>query len=223
MKRLLWCVTCLGVLLFACLGTRQEVPSTRPSESTVTTRIQPPEIQRVIDLRTFRWGQRLYPTDTVSAYTVVITSPVFHDQFAAYGFDVQRGAAPFAVFGPMSSLETFKEQVRRETASIPGAQEAILALVFATNGGASLDGGMVPPPPSPAPSPGSSSTDGGDDGSTMNEGPIIVTGPGTGDPNVNWPPLKKYTYGIALSAHVPGLKSVNATFQPSNGAVGVTP
>jgi hypothetical protein len=132
MKRILWSAPLMGLLLFACFGSRQDVPggSSAGLTATTPTRLQAPPVQRYIDLDTWRWGERFYPADVASAYTVIVTSRNLPNRFVAYGFDVRRGRAPFSVEGSLEHRARFEEQVRRDTASLPKEVTATVPMLL---------------------------------------------------------------------------------------------
>lgn len=229
MKRILWSAPLMGLLLFACFGSRQEVPGESTSGTAVTTRLQAPPVQRYIDLTTWRWGGRFYPASVTSAYTVIVTSGRFPDRFVAYGFDVRRGSAPFSVEGPLEYRARFEEQVRLDTASVPKQQAAIIPMTLTgkfdpsvgtdggTDGGTDAgidagtdegtveegdDGGSLPPP--------------GDE-PTAPEPPPIGNRGGGGELPTFAPWVETYAYAVALARNEgdqSGAPSVEAaTFQ----------
>lgn len=177
MKRILWCLPCFGVLLFACFGTRPQVPPSPPSDGTVTTRLQAPAVQRTIHLQAWQWNERLFPTDSASAYTVIVTAPEFPGKFIGYGFDVKRGAAPFAVVGSLAYRERFMEKARQEMTTLPGGLTGLILLDLTQRAIIRKDCG---------------------DAGISWEGPPIGEDPGSGDPPVDQPYIERYAFSLAL-------------------------
>lgn len=228
MRRILWSAPLMGVLLFACFGSRQEVPTPPASPTGVTTRIQAPRVERYIDLTTWRWNGRFYPTHVTSAYTVIVTSRQFPDRFVAYGFDVRKGSAPFSVEGPLDLRARFEEQVRRDTATLSKDKAALVPLMLIGEFDASnpTDGGT------------DAGTDAGSEEGTVEEGDDGGTEPPPGGPDAPEPPpignrgggtelptfapwVETYAYAIALTSSEgdqSGAPSVDsATFQLDAG------
>jgi hypothetical protein len=189
MKRILWSAPLMGLLLFACLGSRQEVSGASLSG---TTGLQAPPVQRYIDLTTWRWGERFYPADVTSAYTVIVTSRTFPDRFVAYGFDVRRGSAPFSVEGALADRTRFEEQVRRDTATLPKDQAALVPLLLT---------GVFNP---------SIGTDGGTDAGAREErdaGTDGGTGDGGGPDGTEPPPVGNRGGGSDLPTYAPWVET----------------
>lgn len=197
MKRILWPALVLGLAVTACMSTRQDAPADLSSSRSALTGdastpcpTQLPPIQRSINLRTWRWGERFYPTDVASAYTVVVTSPVgFPGSFVAYGFDVARGTTPFAVAGPLSERERFEAAIQQEMRTVPRQQAGVISFLLTLEPGPAGDGGT--------PDGGVSDEDGG----VRPEAPPIGKNEETGDPNVDeelfgWP-----AFDIAVAHH----------------------
>lgn len=177
MKRILWLVPCLGLLVFACLGPGRETPP--PTSGEVTTRLQAPPMQRTIQLQTWQWGERFFPSDTESAYAVIVTDPEFPGKFMAYGFDVTRGSAPFTVVGSVEYRQRFEDQMRREMSSISRGQMGVIAVEMTKRAV------LVP-----------DCADGGT--GTHWESPPGGGGSGSGDPPVDQPYIERYAYSLAL-------------------------